>query len=290
MHAALSHLSAAEALLATGGKEEARIARLCGIRARVHGYLGEGDAAAADIHTAMRLVNPETSDSLYHLQTDFARVDALRNNFSAALDNLSRAETGFRQWGSSPGLLRIELHRGHILGTIGSREQAQRSLEAAAERARGLSHRRAEAKAKLFLGEEALLHGDTSEASEHFEFVFTSSLRDSSARLAACIHLSTLGREFPSLGRDLKALNIPDLRIAWLLMESERSNDPNLLLQARELSRGINLPLHLHRSLLYQTGHATGARVLEKQIAERLPRGALRRHFQQLIKRSTPDH
>jgi len=289
MHAALSYLSAAESLLSTERNDGARIARLCGIRARVHGYLGEGDAAAADIRTALRLVNAEGGESLHHLQTDLARVDALRNNFPTALENLARAETGFRRWGSSPGLLRIELHRGHILGALGSRDQAQRYLQAAAQRARGLSNRRAEAKAKLFLGEEALLHGNTVEATGHLEFVIKSSLRDSSTRLAACIHLSTLGREFPSLNRDLKTLNIPDLRIAWLLMESERSKDPDLLRQARELSRGINLPLHLHRSLLYQTGHATGARVLEKQIADRLPRGSLRRHFQQLIKRTTPD-
>lgn len=285
MRPALSHLESAEQLLLPESADPARLARLCGIRARVHGYLGRADAALADLRTALRNSSVEDGELVPHLHTDLARTEALRNDFTAALDNLDRAESRFARAGSNPGLLRVQLHRGHILAMIGNRERARRLLEDAARRARELSNRRAEAKAHLFLGEQAVWHRDPSSATDHLEFALQSSARDSSTRLAASIYLSTLGREFPTLEHDLQALDIPDLQIAWLLMQKDRTNYADLLGQAQQLARNVTLPLHLHRQLLYRTGHGTAARAMEKQIAERLPRGPLRRRFQQFMKR-----
>jgi len=288
MHSALSHLNLAEELLDQEPGDPSRIARLCGIRARVHGYLGQADAAAADVQAALDRATASDRDLIHHLQTDLARVEALRNNFATALHHLTQAEAGFLRHGSNPGLLRVELHRGHILAMIGSRSQALVHLESALQRAGELSNRRAQAKAHLFLGEQAMWHADPETATQHFEFVVRTSADDSSSRVAACIHLSSLGRDFPDLERHLQDLDIPDLRIAWLLMEHARTSDPDLLRQARGLAQGVALPLHLRRELLYRTGHQTGAHALEKQIVERLPRGPLRRQFQQFMKQPGP--
>ena len=274
--------------LAIRRRVSARIARLLGVRARVQGYLGRADAAAADIRAALQHATSEEGDLIYHLETDLARVEALRNDFTAALGHLTRAENGFDQRGSNLGLLRVQLHRGHVLSTIGNRDRAERLLEGVVRRARELSNRRVEAKARLFLGEQATWHRDSSAAIEHLEFVLQSSPRDSNARLTAAIYLSRFGIEVPTLEHDRQDLDIPDLQIAWLLLESARADQPELLQQAQQVARGIAIPLHLRRELLYRTGHATAAHALEKQIAEQLPRGPLRRQFQQFMKRSAP--
>ncbi len=284
----LEHVQSAEAALGGGGGDDLALrARGWSLQARVFGYLGRSEEALQYVRNALDVLPRDAEELRPHLHVDLARLEALRNHFVAALKNLDRAGQLFEARGSGPGNLRVLLHQGHILSMIGSHRQADARLRRAHDRARQLSNVRAQAKARLFLGEMAVWHREEDVAVAHLEAAVDLAMSpgDHVTRLLAGIYLSGLGREPLGLEREVRALGVPALLIGWLLTASKRDGGAELLDEAARLERGVTVPLHLHREMLYASGRGNAARSLEREIAGRLPAGTMRRRFLSFVKR-----
>ena len=289
---ALRRLAQAEALLHGAKAHRALRARCLSLRGRALGYLGQSTEALFLVQQALRTV--PGGDALGHLHVDLARLEALRNHPSAALRSLERAEALFTAQGSPHGMLRVTLHRGHLHAVLGNKERATHLLQAAVERGRELSDIRAQGKAMLFLGEQALLWGERQRATSQLFDAVTLARRpgDHVTRVLACLYLQQLGVRTPDLQAEVLGLGLPALEVLLLLNQAmarrQAGDEPecrNLLARAVRAKREVTLPLHLHHRLLLAMGKGKRARRLVEEIAARLP-GSLRRRFASLMRRA----
>jgi len=295
---ALRRLCQGEDLLraakADSNPDAALLARCLSLRGRALGYLGQSQEALFQVQQALRTVPASEPDTLGHLHVDLARLEALRNHPSAALKSLDRAEARFAAQGSSQGMLRVTLHRGHLHGTLGNRDRATGLLEAAVERGRELSDLRAQGKAMLFLGEQSLLWGDRQQATSQLFDAVTLARRpgDHVTRVLACLYLEQLGVETSDLQAQVLGLGLPALEVLLLLNQAmarrqagDESQCRNLLARAVRAQRDVTLPLHLHLRLLLATGKDKRAQRLVEDIGGRLS-GSRRRRFLGLMRRA----
>ena len=259
-------------------------ARALGIEARVLGYLGQSAKAIERLHRAIGVLPEGDDDLLPHMHIDLGRLLALRTEFSESIEEFDRAQRLFRQRGSKLGRMRVLLHRGHLLGTLGNWDRSARMLHDATDLARQLADPRTEARALLFIGEHERLRGRP--AIDHLDgaAILAAAAGDLTTHLWAQVYLAELGVHRRGLGTEVEALGLPSLEIAWLLGAAQRENDPGLLARAESRSQGIDLPIHLRRRLLRSTGDTEAAVALEKRVASRLPFGSLRRHFTALVR------
>ncbi|MHC4812489.1 MAG: serine/threonine-protein kinase [Planctomycetota bacterium] len=309
LHEALRRLDQAEGLLRRSAEQTEDhaplLARCLSLRGRVLGYLGQSEEALFLVQQALRTViarvpatEPETpaeqQELLAHLHVDLARLEVLRNHPSAALKSLDRAEGLFAARGSAQGMLRVTLHRGHLHAVLGDKERATRLLEAAMERGRQLSDLRAQGKAMLFLGEQALLWGDRRRATSQLFDAVTLATRpgDHVTRVLACLYLQQLEVKTDDLEAEVSKLGLPALEVLLLLnqaadcrREGNEQERRDLLAKAVRVEREVTVPLHLHHRLLLALGKHKHARRLVEEIAARLS-GALRRRCVSLMRRA----
>lgn len=287
---ALRRLAQAEALLDRDLLDRDKVhatllARCLSLRGRTLGYLGQSGEALFLVREALRTLPASDAEALGHLHVDLARLEALRHHPNAALKSLDRAEALFVDRGSSQGQLRVTLHRGHLHAVLGNRDRATRLLEAAAERGRELSDLRAQGKAMLFLGEQALLWGDHQKATSQLFDAMTLAQRpgDQVTRVLALLYLEQMGVETPDLGEQVSALGVPALEVHWLLNQAaakQQQGFPSVPGTVRRLT----LPLHLQHRLLLALDKKDRARRLVEKVAARLS-GSRRRRFLALMRR-----
>ncbi len=281
LRASMRHLQ--QALSLPGDFSPSLQAKGLAIMARIHGYRGRTADALDFMQQALAQLPDIKSEQWAHLQVDMARLQGLRNQHMAALSHYDQAAQAFAELGSATGQLREQLHRGHLLASMGHREKAQAMLEAAVEGAQQLSNPRAKAKALLFLGEQSVLHGDKEAATDQLlqAIALARQQQDLITQSMAQLYLQSMGQKV-----EAKRPELPVQLMFWRLLQAESQRRAGHDDEARHsltattrLERQITVPLHLHRRLLWATGRKHSDKQLVQEIAADLPVGNMRRRF-----------
>jgi serine/threonine-protein kinase len=287
MLAALQYLEQAEELMGERADPAARLvlARAYGVHSRALGYLGSTEEAIGVATLALAAVPADDLAVRPHLLVDLARLEALRLRFVESLAHLGQAMELFVAGNDPAGPLRVHLHRGHVLGTLGESRQARKELVEAVRRARALTDHRMHGRARLYLGQVRSREGEAAAAREHF--------LAARAEGQACGDLFTALLARLELGEDLAALEdevelsgLPIPRALWLLRArtaaltaGDEARARQLAADVRMLAAEVTLPLHLQLAVLRSNGEGAQAAQLVRELSTRLPEGVSRRKF-----------
>ena len=287
-------LATAENLVATREDEASRVvaAKALDIHARVLGYLGQSLQASKLTREALHRL-PAQHPYRAHVLIDLARIEALRSHFVPAQKALERAQRQIEATSDQTGWLRLHLHRGHLLQLLGDLPEAAAELDLALERARRQGNLRLHARARLSRGEVHALQGEREPAIDCLRDAYAGASRttDPVTRAQAMIALHALGVSMRGIDEAVASLDLPFLRVNWLLVQAgearaggDASRADALLTQARAIDRGVTLPLPIALRLLVATGRAKRAQHMVDTIAARLPAGSVRRNFQRFAR------
>ncbi len=256
-------------------------ARAHGLHGRILLYLGQAAEGQRHLQSALKRLPVAIEDLRCHLLIDLARIEALRHHYTTAYKTLQRVEQMPVARHLPRVRLRLALYRGQIRCAIGDDDGAQDLRFALGEAVR-LSLPAYAARAALFLGERQLWRRRDDEARGEF----TQAVRLARAggdRLGEAMargYLLRLGADDDALAALVDELDLPSLRVNWLLALAARDlADEAAAERLDELLANADLSLPLHLRALAWLDRPASARSLVRSIAERFPNRSARRRF-----------
>jgi hypothetical protein len=260
---------------------DALAARAHGLHGRILLYRGQAADGFRQLQAALKRLRPQQSELRCHLLIDLARVEALRHHYATALKTLQKAEQEPAAASRPRVRLRLHLYRGQVRAVLGDDEAAQ-DLRTAVEEAERLSLPSYAGRATMFLGERLFWRRRHDEARETFGAARRLSVAggDRLGEAMARSYLLSLGDDDDSLGGLVEQLDLPGLRLNWLLALASRQLAPaNTAASLEALMAGSDLPLSFVVRALTWMDRPASARALVRNIAERLPGRSARRRF-----------
>lgn len=265
----------------TGTPADALAAQAHGLHGRILLYRGQATEGLRQLQAALQRLPEDQDDLRCHLLIDLARMEALQHHYPTALKTLQKVERAPAARHLPRVRLRLHLYRGQLRAVLGLDEAAQ-DLRFAREEADRLSLPAYGARATLFLAERQFWRRRDDEAASTFResHLLARAGGDRLGEAMARAYQLRLGNDDPELGALVEALELPSLRINYLLATAARAPLVAADLAAvEELLANADLPLSLQLRTLTLLDRPASARSLVRSIAERVPNRAARGRF-----------
>ncbi|MCB9885161.1 MAG: protein kinase [Planctomycetes bacterium] len=261
---------------------DAAAAQAHGLHGRILLYLGQVVEGQRHLQAALLRLPAAAVDLRCHLHIDLARIQALGHHFTTATRTLQLVEREAQALRYPRVQMRLHLYRGQMRAALGD-EDATQDLRLALDEARRLSLPSYGGRAALYLGERMFWRRRDDEARTLFELANELAVAggDSLGEGMARTYLARLGAVDPDLAERIEALDLPSVRVNFLLAEHGESKVlPDAAVEALEaLLEDADLALPLHLRVLARLDRPAMARSLVRAVAERLPNRGQRRRF-----------